>query len=392
MDSDTRIWSGVGESDIDPVPVEKALDRFATNTSEYISERIQYFDPFKAESEADQRAREKAFAEASIYQIFAENHDRSVSQNLHELTRQRANDSDYHEPLGGYPEAIPEYGHTLLCTEMRDELSTDARIAFEDALDALDLEKLEDHVTLLLEIQTIYELWGYEPNPVDVSNVLEESVAYSDIDVISATLYETYDLAHISFYYHNMGGSYHDSLDKVTGIEFSDLLHGLILKYIGVGDPDAVLELTIAGILNRCLSAEIVTIVLSWVDSLIRETGYLEAYLYGDEHFLPDKAVEEMEEWTVEQQEWGNNYHTNLIGAIAGVVLTSYIDSLDVASGSFPKDGMGDLLKIAELLDTVDRSPARAANQLIDVRNRKTTNKYKNILECVANHIVSSVK
>lgn len=388
--SDDRSRFELDQQSVDN-PVERTdsapvVARLQQVTADWLAERAELFDPIKCGTKGRRAARRKAFAELGVYRAFSVAHGESVPDSLRELLLKRITDHRYYEKLGDEMDVLMGVG-PFLAAELAGDLSQEERRVYQSVLDSLDASELPDHPVPRLEAWNALSLLGCERNPIDAVSQIQESTLAADETFLSVNIYEVYEATHIVYYYQNFGVRKSGRVADHLSCDLTAFFSGCILRFVGAADPDAVLEVLVAGILEDALPTEIVLFALNWLDDRLHDSNMLESKQYEDKSLIADEALTEMDSWDEREQEWANNYHTNVIGAFAGAVLSDRLDEVE-ASEIGSETPRARLYELAEVVDTiVNGHPDQVSVAVEELSESVVPERFPVVFETVQHHV-----
>jgi hypothetical protein len=375
----SRDWSSSGAESqclIDPLhedEVPAVLNEFSERIDEWLSDRVDEFDPLLWTSTDDRDFRRKAFSELSLYL-----HVRGISGlprsaiPLQELIDERVNDPRYYTLLFRYPERFLAFAYPFAYAESSGTLRRDAASAVERTLTDPYIWSVEKVPHRVMDLWCFCLMYGYEIE-LNTDDILRMSCLHYPLDPSTATPMDVYALTHNLLFYHNFGVEDAAFPGEPTVYDIEELLTGLLLRFILEDDTDIVAELLAVGVLERKLAPTIVRAALGW----LRDKMSDRAYIPGPQREDSGMDAEGLTEWEA-------NYHTNIATAMAIEVLKRDWPALcqeygeaDPAS-QIPNDDLLQLGDTFRALATYDLEAA--ANHLAKLSGSPVVDAYPNLI------------
>lgn len=344
------LWSDVAPNSlIRESEVPSRADELASLVDDWLSDYTEYVDPFNWESTDKQFVRKKAFAELSSYLLNAHGvgGTRPLPE-IHDLIVNRVNDRRFVDLTARSPRELHHFSFPFIYAGYFDALEGRTESRLESIIQEgafLDAERVQYRQLEYNFIGNCFSrILGYSWEPYDTATALENSVLNHQPNVARCLLPDAYCLTHDVFFYNNYNGIFPDQFpDEPAPYDISDLLRGLILRYIAEDNCDIVLELLFAGVLQRQISRQMAQFVLSWVFEKVEERGYVPGpgtdrtaelkSLDVDEDSLSrdDEASRQAYE-NERERTWEGNFHTNQMAGMTARTLSKDWEQLDKRS------------------------------------------------------------
>lgn len=343
------VWSDVGPDGLIPESdVPKRAEDLEEQAVEWLVANRQYLDPFEWTGRDEKYWRKKAFLEVGGYLLTSRGYGGESVPELHDLIVDRANDRRYAHQLLRSPRKIHHFAAPILYAKSVDALGAETAAAFERAFDLGAFRECEWPAYRWVEFwylsRIVSQLFGTERETHDIDTILEFSQLNHQPHVVRSTLPHAYCLTHDVMFYNNVYGIYDEIFpDDPAPYDISDILPGLVLRYMAEANCDIVLELVTSGVLQRQISRELVQFVLSWIMEKVDERGYvpgpdLTKALVMDSLTSVDQDIDtEGSRWdyaTERERIWGENYHTTLVAGYTARIIAAEWDNLDRRAGS----------------------------------------------------------
>lgn len=338
--------------------------------SDWLDNNAQYFDLFDWSGMKEKYWKKKAFNEAGLYLRNAFNYgEDDHTPALQELIKERVNDQRFAQLLLRNQNDFHHFAYSVLYAAHADALTSEIAETFERVAEQGEFWSTERHPYRLLEFCYLSRVMGI-PCEHDPADIIKYSVMYHQPNIVKTDYLDTYCLTHDVMFYNNddlFYNNYRDvdnsNLMSTTGpYECTNVLRGLILRYMAEDNCDLVLELLLSGILQRQISREMVRLVLSWILEKTRRIGYVPGPDKGSMIALvsPKLIGSELDapwEYDYESDQegiWAKNYHTNVVAGMTARVIKSKWNELEnrpmdhsLEEYSFRQDVMrlGQLLK-----------------------------------------------
>lgn len=310
------------------------LEELASN---WLDDNARYFDLFDWDGMKEKFWKKKAFNEAGTYLINAFDHgDVDHTSELKEQVIERVNDRRFAHLILRNQNDFHHFAYPALYTAYDDALETDVATAFERTAKRGEFWSSERLPYRLLEFCYLSRIIGVQYEH-DEETIVEHSLLKHQPHIVKSNYLDAYCLTHdVMFsnydkmFYNNYPGSDgYDSPPIAKQYDITDVLRGLILRYMAEDNLDITLELLLSGILQRQISREMVRLVLSWALEKIETAGYIpsppEESMYvvsspklaGIQGESPWDYEHESEQETI----WAKSYHTNMVAGMTARVL-----------------------------------------------------------------------
>lgn len=359
--SEESVWSSVT---LPPAPsdndITAGLRALETTVDGWIADHARRFDPFAWTVPEERDIRRKAFTEAGVYLYVADAvGGRAPPKTLVEQTVERANDRRYAHLVRRNPRSFLKYAYPFRYLDAAEELTAGARDAVAAVLDGRTVWAVERVPYRSLDLWHFCVGYGYEDCPLDRDRILRLSVLNRPPDPVGATLTDLYAVTHSLFYYHDFGVGHEPFPEGRAPFDVEAVVVGGILRHLVDDNPDIVLELLIAGVLQRRLPPELIRLVVAWARAKAERQGYVP----GPDDGGPEIPAEEFAAWDDEEHEWARNYHTNLVAATATRVVNAAWPDLPGPDAELATDRARfvDLLRLGQLLQTLSTYDLGAA-------------------------------
>lgn len=341
-----KLWNDLEPDElISETNITAKVEEIKRLVDDWINNQVQYITPFKWEEEEERTFQRKALTEAAAYLLNAHafggnNPAPALSNQIIDKVNDRRfahymlrNQRNLHKVV--YPALYATYEDTL------EERTTQALIEILEHGKFWSVERLPyRQMEYWFLSRLLFMMVGYSQNKYNSETILKSSYLNHQPNIIECTLNETYNLTHDVFFYNNhLGVGEKVFPNEPAPHDITDLLRGLILRFMAEDNCDIVLELLLSGILQQQISRQMVRLVLSWVNEKVETYGYVP----GPD---PEKPRIEYEGWTEgnkvqldgwnyeseEERVWRNNFHTNVVASITVRNLKRDWDKLDAVS------------------------------------------------------------
>lgn len=363
--TDIELGKWISENEV-PTQVNE-LEGLVDN---WIANNAQYFDPLEWTEQDEKFFRNKYFTELGTYFLTSYGcQDDIPIPELHDLMIERVNDSRFTHQVLRDPRNFHYYYPPILYANYVDELEPEAEATLERIIGESCFLNAEHLPYRQLEFwalsQYLSDICNYDQTKYNAELILKHSLLNYQPNVVRMKLVDAYCLTHdVMFYNNHMGIADGVFPDQPAPYDISDLLRGLIIRFMADDNPDIVLELLLSGVLQRQISRQMVQFVLSWIlekterhrfvpgptlDKLKPVKSMNIQSLGRDEDSMPgwDYANEQEEIWRM-------NVHTNIVAGMTARILKRDWNRLDnwsknhnLESESFRRDVMrlGQLMK-----------------------------------------------
>lgn len=392
------LWSGEAPNPLIPESeVPSKADELASLVDDWLSDYTEYVDPFNWESTDKQFVRKKAFAELSSYLLnaYGVGGDRPLPD-IHELIVDRVNDRRFLHLTERSPRELHHFSFPFIYAGYFDTLEGRTESRLESIIKEgafLDAERVQYRQLEYNFIGKCFsQIMGYSWEPYDAATALENSVLNHQPNVARCLLPDAYCLTHDVFFYNNYNGIFPDQFpDEPAPYDISDLLRGLILRYIAEDNCDIVLELLFAGVLQRQISRQMAQFVLSWVFEKVEGRGYVPGpgtdrtaelkSMDVDEDSLSREDEESREAYGNEHERiWVGNFHTNQMAGMTARILSKDWEELDKESAdrrlkeeSFRRDAT----RLGEVFRALSKYDLKTgARRITELANSPVINEY----------------
>lgn len=336
-------------------------------TDEWIEDNIQYFDLFNWECPNEKFYRNKAFNEGGVYLLTGlRNGEYDIVPKLKDLIIERVNEKRFGQILLRNPSDFHYYAYPPLYASYVDSLGRDVEIKLRQVAQQGEFWAKERLPHRYLELCYLSRIFGihddYEGNTILRYSLLnnQPNIIYSDCPDAYCLTHDVM-LANNNLLYYNEV-EFDTTLGKPASYDVTNVIRGLILRFIAEDNPDITLELVLSGILQRQISKEMVRFVLSWIIDKTNDTDYVPGPSKESMPapvFSQDASKEEDPPWKYdykdEQDEiWANNYHTNIVAGMTARIIIRDFEKLgyynmngNIDNQSFRQEIMylGELLK-----------------------------------------------
>lgn len=388
--SDESVWDPVdppGSRLIDNP--RSSVDEIRTLADEWVTDNRRRFDPFGWTALEERSLKRKAFTEFALNLYVARGvGDTYPSSDPHDMVVDRVNDRRYRHLIRRNPRDFLKYSYPLTYAKARDSLTEETARAVESVLDQPTVWSVERVPFRLMDLWHFCRIYGYEACPVERDAVLALGSLNHSPHVANATLSDFYAITHNVYYWHNFGVEHPSFPGETAPYDVETVLVGGILRYIAADNCDIVLELLLAGVLQRQLPPSLVRLALAWV----REAASQPGYIPGPDEEPAEIPSGDLHSWGPEDREWARHYHTNLVGATATRVIETRTDWPELARQTEgpprqPSDWV-DLLRLGQLLDTLSQyNLDLAARQLNDLAETSFRDPYAAVFEASATYL-----
>lgn len=341
-------WTDIGPNEWipeDEVP-EKATE-LATTVDDWFSEYREFIDPFNWEEAEKQYFRKKAFLEVSCYLLNALGvaGERPLPE-IHDLIIDRVNDRRFGELMLRSSHELHHFYPPFIYAGYVDEIDPKTVNRLEKAIDHgafWDAERVQYRQQEYCFMFKLFSaVFGFTQDVYDAEAALENSLLENQPNVVRGYLTDSYCLTHDVIFYKNHFGACSEAFpDEPAPYDISALLRGLILRYMAEDNCDIVLELVLAGILQRQISRQMVQLVLSWVWEKVDGREYVPGPDPGktaianlpeidDTSLELDHGDEDKWDYETEREEvWGENFHTNAVAGMTARFIARDWDELE---------------------------------------------------------------
>ncbi|MFB6250742.1 MAG: hypothetical protein ABEI27_03480 [Halobellus sp.] len=381
--SETSVWEPVDLPESEPLEDPRStLSEIETIADEWIIDNLDQFDPFSWTALSGRNLRRKAFTELALHLYVARGVGETYSSSEpHDLVVDRANDRRYRDLVRRNPRELLKYTHPLTYAKVSGDLDGATATAVDSVLDQQTVWSVERVPHRQMDLWHFCLVYGYADCPIDKDAVLPLGSLNHPPNVANADLSDLYAVTHNLYYYHNFGVDHPAFPDDIAPYDLTTALVGGILRYIAVGNCDIVLELLLAGVLQRQVPPDLVRFALAWVRHLAAEPGYLP----GPDEKPAELPSGDLESWGSEDREWARHYHTNLVGATATKVIKSRADWPELAESGDdyrPSAELIDRIRLGQFLHSLSQyTLGLAARQLKGLVDADFSDPYATVLE-----------
>lgn len=301
------------------------LDYIKETADGWIQDNADEFSPFNLKNVQERELRFKAFSEYCLYLYMSHGlNSGDAPRSSYELADSIINDNDYHRYIRREPHKLLLYSFPLAYGSARGVIGDD----------------VIDTVSSLVEKQAV---WGVERPPYrmmdlwhfcnvvgvdcrwDEDVVTKLSVLRNPIDVMNSSTPDAYALTHNVLYYHNFGIDHPSFPGGAAPGKGHRSIPGLIFRYVAEENADLVLELVMAGVLQRELPVGIIEPTVSWIRELTEERGFVPG---PDDNKHAETVPKDQE-----HRQWAEHYHTNLVAAACVRLIEDTVDSVPARRG-----------------------------------------------------------
>lgn len=373
---------------------------------------IEYIDPFNWKQADKQYFRKKAFIELSAYLLNAQGvaNERPFSE-IHDLIIDRVNDRRFTHLMLRSSNELHHFYLPFIYAGYVDEIETSTALRLEKVIKQgrfWETERLQYRQQEYCFIFKCFsELFGYSQSQYDANSSLENSLLDNQPNVVQSNLPDAYCLTHDIFFYRNYLGIFPEVFpDEPAPYEIGPKLRGLILRYMAEDNCDIVLELVLAGVLQRQISQEIVRFVLSWVEGKVDDYGYVPGPDQDkkartnlpeiDKNTLNLGTNEDGDKWDYEsnhEKVWGDNYHTNAVAGMTARFIARDWDKLNELSFDHHLEDPAyrrDLTRLGQVLSSLGKYDLKnGAAQLKDLADSPVLMDFEQIAQEAVDFIES---
>lgn len=371
---------------ISETAVPKRAEDLEKLASDWIDKNVRYFDLFEWDGMKEKFWREKAFNEAGMYMLNAlKFEDDDHTPELKELLRKRVSDERFAHLTLRNEENIHHFAYPTLYVDAINTEDVEATAALKQVAERGEFWSSERVPYRLLEFCYLSRVIGTEYDH-DEENIIKQSVLNHQPNIVRSTYNDAYCLTHDllfyddSVFYNNyLGSGDYNSLETPVPYDLTELLPGLILRYIAEDNCDLALECLLIGILQTQISREMVQLVLSWVLEKSQPVGYvpgpdkdalnalLSSQWMGNEVDAPWEYAHECENEAI----WAKNYHTNVVAGMTARVVKRNWDELDnrpMDSSLEEQRFRRDVTRLGQLLESLaEYDLAKGSRQMIEL-------------------------
>jgi hypothetical protein len=353
------------------------LSRFA---NEFLDDNARFFDPLNWRGMQDRYWRRKAFDEAGIYlfQATDRGEDDCVPA-LQELLIKRVNDRRYTQLMMRSQNDFHLFVYPMLYADDVDSLNPEAATALDQIAERGTFWSGEKVPFRLLEFCLLSNIIGFQ-HEFEEEDILEYSALSQQPDIIRSNYMDAYTLTHDVIFYSNNYSS--DNLRQAS-YDITNVLRGLILRYMAEENCDLTLELLYAGVLQRQISRQMARLVLSWALEKTREVGYVPGpdadamramvspKLKGSQLDSEKATPWDFEYESEEERIWAKHYHTNVVAGLTARVLKRDWDELEPKAMTHSleeKSFRQDVTRLGQLLKSLaEYDLERGSRQMIEL-------------------------
>lgn len=393
------LWTDLEPNDyISQTELPTKANEIKLLAGDWLVKNTKYLDLFKWDDLNERYWRRKAFCEIGGFLLSAKGFDdRDSYSSLENVIIKRVNDQRFADQILRSPQKLHFFAFPTLYTKYVDKLGAETETAFKQAVDLGNFMKFEWPAYRWVEFWFIAnimsQLFDEPQREYDIKSILEYSLLNHQPDIIRSGLPHAYCLTHDVMFYNNFVGVCDKPFpEDPAPYDITDLLPGLILRYMAADDCDIVLELVMIGVLQRQISKEMVQFVISWVMEKIDEYGYVPSPEHKTRMVtdpLSRKALDletddKKWEYKNEQEEtWAENYHTTLVaGHTARVIerdwdkLYSQSSKLRFEDSTFRRD----VTRLGQLVFSLGNYDLKSgANQMKELAESPVISKFPNV-------------
>lgn len=396
------LWTHNGPDELIPeTGVSERATELTLLVDEWINDHVKYIDPFQWEDSDEKWYRNKAILEVSGYLL----NSRGVGGDepppeLEDMVIDRVNDRRFAHRLMRSPRDLHHTAFPVLYVNHIDALEENTSAALERCvkLEAFwDAERLPMRQLEYCFLSKFFsQMFGYTQDRYNEKTILKNTLLNNQPSIIRSTLRDAYLLTHdVMFYNNHLGVLTEEFPDEPAPYDITELLQGLILRYMAEDNCDIVLELLLSGILQRQISRQMVQLVLSWVLEKADERGYVPGPTRREMDItnLPSTDKRGIEKYSQkdprwdygsDQEEiWGENFHVNVVAGMTARIIKRDWNKIckwpkdkRIGEQTFRRDTMrlGQLLKSlgeydlkrgAKQMEELARSPVATEYQVI---------------------------
>lgn len=388
--------------------VTDKANQLSSMVDEWFTGYTEYVDPFSWEDEDKHYIRKKAFAELSSYLLNA----RGIAgekplPEIHDLIIDRVNDRRFSHLMSRSPRELHLFSFPYIYAGYVDELEDKTATRLERVINSGAFLEAERVQYRQLEYNFIFkcfsQILGCTQEIYDEETALENSVLNHQPNVVRNLLPDAYCLTHDVFFYNNYNGTFPDVFpDDPAPYDISDVLRGLILRYMAEDNGDIVLELVLAGVLQRQISRQMVQLVLSWVFEKVEDNDYVPGpesdktaqmkSLDVDEDSLVRNSSEDYQNCESKREEnWVKNFHINQIAGMTARTIARDWDKLDKRPTDHSlkvRSNRRDVTRLGELLKSLAKYDLKkGAHQMRELANSPVMTEYQAVSQDAINFL-----
>lgn len=338
------------------------LEFIEETTDEWIRGHADEFSPFDMKTVRERELRFKAFSEYCLYLYMSHGLNcEDVPPSSHRLARDIIDGDEYHRYILREPHKLLLYSFPLAYGKARGIVGDDVIDTVSSAVEKRAVWGVERPPYRMMDLWHFCTVFGVDSR-WDADTIVELSVLENPIDVMNSTTSDAYALTHNVLYYHNFGI---DNPSFPAGVAPGDghrSIPGLIFRYMAEENADLVLELIMAGVLQRELPRGMIESAIAWIRELTEERGFVP----GPDDSKHAEAVPEGEE----HRPWADHYHTNLVAAACVRLVKDNLDDLPSHSGPQGDTTKSDLVDFGEVISNLSNyqllSGATKLRRLVD--------------------------
>lgn len=348
------VWNDFEPNELIPKSsVQRRAQELATDIDDWFPAYKQYMDPLNWEEVDTLYYRKKAFIEMSVYLLNAKGvGGENPLPGVRDLIVNRVNDRRFVHLLFRTPQELHQFYLPFVYAGYTDELDSKTESRLDEVIQQGDFwatERLQyRQQEYCFMFKLFSKLFGHSQDIYDEREALKNSLLDNQPNVVRGTLPDAYCLTHDVFFYRNYLGIFPDAFPTTPApYDISNLLRGLILRYMAEENCDIVLELVLAGILQRQISRQLVQLVLSWVVEKVDKHGHvpgpdLEKTATENLPDIGDYSLGGLEDnenlWSYKnkhEEAWAENYHTNVVAGMTARFIVENWNDLPEASGNY---------------------------------------------------------
>lgn len=351
------VWSDIGPDELIPdSEVPERATEIERTVGNWLADNVQYLDPFDWRDQDEKYWRKKAFLEVGGYLLTAQAFgERDPAQELETLVVDRVNDQRFAHRMLRSPRKLHHFAAPVLYAKHVNALEPETEAAFERTVELGAFREFEWPAYRLIEFwllsrlisqlfdDTSGQMSGETRDQYEIDTIIEYSQLNHQPNAVRSTLPHAYCLTHDVMFYNNVYGICDDAIaNDPAPYDVSDLLQGLILRYMAADNCDIVLELVATGVLQRQISKDLVKLALSWVLEKVEGRGYVPGPDMNKVEVMNSLSSEAQDlgtgdqRWayqTERERIWGENYHTTVVAGFTTRIIEEHWDELDERSG-----------------------------------------------------------
>lgn len=382
---------------VEPVPAGRMparLDDLRATAEGWLAGHAAEFDPFDWTTTERRTYRRKAFGEAALAEYVADLHgDGPVCAPVRDRILEYADDRRYYGLLARAPYEFRRYAFPLAFAASRDELGADAEAVVDRVLAEGGFLATERVPYELLDVAFTCKVYGDADPGLDEDAVLETSVLAHPPHPADARVDVVYQLTHDVIFATNFGYEGPAFRSPPLDHDLPETFVGLLLRFVAEGHQDVVLELLLAGAVQRGLPPALVRFALGWVRATAEGRGYVPN---GGREATPSAGpvadpAGDAPDWDGETREWATHYHTNLVAAMTTRVLdhqwSGLVEAVDDPDLDHD-DRATDLLRLGRLLASLaDYDLGAAAERVVALADSPVADAYAGVFDGAVDYL-----